>query len=124
MTLDRHKRVTAADASRNFAEFNERALKEPVIVTRNGKASTVLMSVEAFERLLANDRAVFLAKHPPRSFDAKLDAIARGISLQQASTRPPRIAELIDGVDVGSSPVRRGLPLIITLAPRSLARPH
>lgn len=76
MTLGRFKRVTAGDAARRFAEVNDSALKEPVVVTRNGRARTVLLSVEAFERLLANERSVFLAKDTPQIFDAQLDAIA------------------------------------------------
>lgn len=78
MVLGRYRWVTAADASRKFGEVNDAALRDPVVLTKNGKARTVLLSVETFERLLANERTVFLARDTPAMFDAQLEAVAQG----------------------------------------------
>lgn len=82
MTLTQFKQVPAADAARRFSEINDQALKEPVVLTRNGRPRTVLVSVEAFERFLANERAVFLAKDTPDAFLGQVEAIARGAFAQ------------------------------------------
>jgi prevent-host-death family protein len=78
MNAHAFKTVSAAEAARNFAEFNDAALREPVVVTRNGKARTVLVSVETFERYLANERGVMLAKDTPEMFLEQIEAFAAG----------------------------------------------
>lgn len=78
MSVSQFKQVPAAEALRRFSEINDVALKEPVVLTRNGRARTVLLSVEAFERLLANERRVFHAKDTPEEFLGQIEAIARG----------------------------------------------
>lgn len=78
MSVTQFKQIPAAEALRRFSEINDTALKEPVVLTRNGRARTVLLSVEAFERFLANERSVFLAKDTPEEFLGQLEAIAKG----------------------------------------------
>jgi prevent-host-death family protein len=78
MTVTQCRHVPAADAARRFSEINDQALTEPVVLTRNGRPRTVLVSVEAFERFLANERTVFLAKDAPDGFLDQIEAIARG----------------------------------------------
>ena len=78
MALDHYKRVTAADAARRFSEVNDTTLWEPVVLTRNGRPRTVMLSVETFERLLANERQVFLAKDTPAEFLDQLYALPEG----------------------------------------------
>lgn len=78
MSVTQFKQIPAAEALRRFSEINDAALKEPVVLTRNGRARTVLLSVEAFERFLANERSVFLAKDTPEEFLGQLGAIAKG----------------------------------------------
>jgi prevent-host-death family protein len=82
MTVTQFKQVPAADAARCFSEMNDQALKEPVVLTRNGRPRTVLVSVEAFERFLANERTVFLAKDTPDEFLGQVEAIATGAFAQ------------------------------------------
>jgi prevent-host-death family protein len=36
--------VTAADMSKNFGAYQEAAVREPVIVTKNGRPRTVLIA--------------------------------------------------------------------------------
>lgn len=45
------KRVTASDLIRNFGEFSDVALNEPVIVTRNGRERLVLLNVDEYNYL-------------------------------------------------------------------------
>ena len=78
MTISQFKQVTAAEAARRFSEVNDAALREPVVLTRNGRARTVLLSVETFERYLANERNVVLAKDTPPVFLDQIEALAKG----------------------------------------------
>jgi prevent-host-death family protein len=78
LALAHYKQVTAADAARRFSEVNDTALREPVVLTRNGRPRTVMLSVETFERLLANERQVFLAKDTPAEFLDQIYALAEG----------------------------------------------
>ena len=78
MSVTQFKQMPAAEAIRRFSEVNDTALKEPVVLTRNGRARTVLLSVETFERFLANERRVFLAKDTPEEFIDRIEAIAEG----------------------------------------------
>ena len=43
--------VPAAEFQRNIGTYQDRALTEPVFVTRNGREKTVLLSVEEYRRL-------------------------------------------------------------------------
>jgi prevent-host-death family protein len=48
--------VPAAEFQRNIGLYQDRALSEPVFVTRNGRERTVLISVEEYARLKQRDR--------------------------------------------------------------------
>ena len=52
--------VTAADVSKNFGAYQDAAVREPVIITKNGRPRTVLMAYEDFIRLSKRDRRVEL----------------------------------------------------------------
>ena len=43
--------TTARDAKNRFGQFLDAAQRAPVCVTKNGRAVTVMMSVEHYERL-------------------------------------------------------------------------
>jgi PHD/YefM family antitoxin component YafN of YafNO toxin-antitoxin module len=45
------KRVVTSDLIRNFAEYSDLALTEPIIITRNGRERLVLMNVTEFNYL-------------------------------------------------------------------------
>jgi hypothetical protein len=49
--------VTAAEVSKNFGAYEDAAVREPVIVTKNGRPRTV-MAYEDFVRLSKRDRRV------------------------------------------------------------------
>ncbi|AFL50673.1 prevent-host-death family protein [Sinorhizobium fredii] len=50
--------VTAAAVSRNFAAYQDAAVREPVIITKNGGPHTVLIAYEDYLRLSRRDRRV------------------------------------------------------------------
>jgi prevent-host-death family protein len=50
--------VTAAELSKNFGAYQDAALREPVIITKNGRPRTVLIAYEDFQRLSQRDRRV------------------------------------------------------------------
>jgi len=51
-------RVSSAEFQKKFGSLTDKALTEPVIVTRNGRDRLVLMSVEEYHRLRRRDRRV------------------------------------------------------------------
>ncbi|MCK6484509.1 MAG: type II toxin-antitoxin system Phd/YefM family antitoxin [Phycisphaerae bacterium] len=65
--------VSAADFQRKIGVYQDRALVEPVLVTRNGRERVVLISADEFHRLKGLERQ---SLHPSE-LDAKtLDAIS------------------------------------------------
>jgi prevent-host-death family protein len=52
--------VTAAAVSKNFGAYQDAAVREPVIITKNGRPRTVLMAYEDYLRLAKRDRRVDL----------------------------------------------------------------
>jgi prevent-host-death family protein len=52
--------VTAAAVSKNFGAYQDAAVRDPVIITKNGRPRTVLMAYEDFVRLSKRDRRVEL----------------------------------------------------------------
>jgi len=54
--------VTAAQVSKNFGAYQDAAVREPVIITKNGRPRTVLMAYEDYLRLSKRDRRVQLTQ--------------------------------------------------------------
>lgn len=50
--------VTAAAISKNFGAYQDAAVREPVIITKNGRPRTVLIAYEDYLRLSRRDRRV------------------------------------------------------------------
>ncbi|CAN7648815.1 type II toxin-antitoxin system Phd/YefM family antitoxin [Rhizobium sp. LjRoot254] len=53
-------KVPAAAISKNFGAYQDDALREPVIITKNGRPRTVLMAYDDFMRLSKLERRVEL----------------------------------------------------------------
>lgn len=51
-------KVSAAEFQRNIGRYQDVALRQPVAVTRNGRESTVLISIEEYNRLKRREREV------------------------------------------------------------------
>ncbi|RFB88491.1 prevent-host-death protein [Rhizobium leguminosarum bv. trifolii] len=52
--------VTAAAVSKNFGAYQDAAVREPVIITKNGRPRTVLIAYEDYLRFTKRDRRVDL----------------------------------------------------------------
>jgi prevent-host-death family protein len=51
-------RISSAEMQKRFGSLADKALTEPVTITRNGRDRLVLLSVEEYERLKRRDRRV------------------------------------------------------------------
>ena len=65
--------VSAADFQRNFGQYQDEALKQPLSITRNGRERLVVMGVEEYKRLKQLDRVV---RKTEELSAAELEAIA------------------------------------------------
>jgi hypothetical protein len=61
---------------RQSAEVQQSALVEPTFITFHGKPPLVLMSMDAFDRMRNNQRAILNAVEIPLDLRADLEAIA------------------------------------------------
>ena len=52
--------VTAAVISKNFGAYQDAAVRDPVIITKNGRPRTVLLAYEDYLRLMRRERRVEL----------------------------------------------------------------
>lgn len=52
--------VTSAAVSKNFGAYQDAAVRDPVIITKNGRPRTVLIAYEDYLRLTKRDRRVEL----------------------------------------------------------------
>jgi len=53
--------VTAAEFQRYFGRYQDEALTQPVVITRNGRERVVMISVDEYRRLKRRDREVLRA---------------------------------------------------------------
>jgi prevent-host-death family protein len=67
-------RVTASEFQQAFGALSDKARHEPVVITKHGRDSLVVMSVEEWERLRRHDRQVGLTMELPEEWaDAPLE---------------------------------------------------
>lgn len=74
MSMDDAVRVTAGEFGREVGRYQDMALGQPVIITRNGRDRTVMISVEEYHRLKRRDRQV---RAPWEFSPEQLEAIRR-----------------------------------------------
>jgi prevent-host-death family protein len=66
--------ISSAEFQRNFGVYQDKALTEPVAITRNGRERLVVVSADEYRRLKRRAREVL----PVEALsDADLEAIAR-----------------------------------------------
>jgi prevent-host-death family protein len=53
--------VSAAEFQRYFGRYQDEALTQPVVITRNGRERVVMISVDEYRRLKRRDRQVLRA---------------------------------------------------------------
>jgi prevent-host-death family protein len=58
-------RVTASEFQQAFGALSDKARHEPVVITKHGRDSLVVMSAEEWERLKRRDRHVGLTAELP-----------------------------------------------------------
>ncbi len=67
-------KVSSAEFQRHFGRYQDSAIREPILVTRNGRERVVLLSVEEYQRLKRREQ---LALRVEALSDADLEAIAQ-----------------------------------------------
>ena len=67
-------KVAAGDVAKNFGQFADRALVEPVLITKYGREHLVLLSAGEYERLKRRDRHVYRVADVPDDLLAALEA--------------------------------------------------
>lgn len=67
-------RVTTAEFIKHYGSLADRALSEPLTITKNGRDRLVVLSAEEFSRLKSRDR---LAVLPEELSDAEMEMIAK-----------------------------------------------
>jgi len=65
-------RVSATEFGKKVGVYQDAALSQPVVVTRDGRDRTVMISAEEYKRLLRRDRQVFASGELP---DEMLEAV-------------------------------------------------
>lgn len=74
-------RVSAAELQRQFGTYGEKAQREPVTITKHGRDSLVLLSVEAYERLKSFDtREGYCAWELPDDIVKAIDVAESGLT--------------------------------------------
>lgn len=58
-------RTTAAEITRNFGHWQDKAMREPILITHHGRPRLVLQSAEAFERGQSAPAAIEVGDRPP-----------------------------------------------------------
>jgi prevent-host-death family protein len=58
-------RVSSTEFGKEVGRYQDAALTQPVIVTRNGRDRTVMISAEEYERLKRHDRQVHASGELP-----------------------------------------------------------
>jgi prevent-host-death family protein len=61
-------KVTASEFQQAFGSLSDKARHEPVIITKHGRDSLVVMAAEEWERLKRRDRRVGLAAELPEDW--------------------------------------------------------
>ena len=67
-------RVSSTEFGKELGRYQDLALSQPVIVTRNGRDRTVVISADEYQRLKRRDRQVFAAGELPQEM---IDAVSR-----------------------------------------------
>jgi PHD/YefM family antitoxin component YafN of YafNO toxin-antitoxin module len=67
-------RVTSTEFSKEVGRYQDSALTQPVVVTRNGRDRTVMISSEEYQRLKRRDRQALAAGELPQTI---VEAVAR-----------------------------------------------
>ena len=67
-------KVSSTDLSNKLGQYQDEALKRPIIITKNNRDRLVMMSIEEYRRLKQLDRKALFVEELT---DADLEAISR-----------------------------------------------
>jgi hypothetical protein len=81
-------RVSSTEFGKEVGRYQDLALSQPVVVTRNGRDRTVVISADEYQRLKRRDRQVFAAGELP-------DDIVEAISRAEMDPRHNHLDELL-----------------------------
>jgi hypothetical protein len=81
-------RVSATEFGKEVGRYQDLALNQTVIITRNGRDRTVMVSAEEYQRLKRRDRQVYAAGELP-------DEILEAIPGSEMDARHQHLDELI-----------------------------
>jgi prevent-host-death family protein len=81
-------RVSSTEFSKEVGRYQDIALSQPVVITRNGHDRTVIISAEEYERLKRRDRHVFAAGELP-------DEVVEAIAMTEMDPRHRHLDELV-----------------------------
>ena len=68
-------RVSSTEFGKEIGRYQDMAVTEPVVITRDGRDRTVMISAKEYQRLKRRDRQVFAAGELPEEF---VEAISCG----------------------------------------------
>lgn len=75
MSMEKTVTITAAEFHHNIGRYQDIALTKPVVITKNGRERTVLLSAEEYVRLKRRDRVAIAASElSERHVEALRDA--------------------------------------------------
>jgi hypothetical protein len=81
-------RVSSTEFGKEVGRYQDLALSQPVVVTRNGRDRTVIISADEYLRLKRRDRQVFVAGELP-------DDIVDAVSHAEMDPRHQHLDELL-----------------------------
>jgi hypothetical protein len=82
-------RVSSTEFGKEVGRYQDIALAQPVVVTRNGRDRTVMISADEYVRLKRRDRRVFAAGElPDDMLDVRIPTKAATYSNRIAATVP------------------------------------
>src|SRR5260370_12888850 len=82
-------KVSAAEFQRNIGRYQDMALTQPVVVARNGRERTVMISVEEYHRLKRRDRRVMRLEDFTDEDIAALEEIRAPLAAKASHREPP-----------------------------------
>jgi prevent-host-death family protein len=82
--------VTAAAVSKNFGAYQDAAVRDPVIITKNGRPRTVLLAYEDFVRLSKRDRRVEMTEELSADEIAAVEASEMELGLDHLNDELPK----------------------------------
>ncbi|MER9074279.1 type II toxin-antitoxin system Phd/YefM family antitoxin [Mesorhizobium sp. M0904] len=81
--------VAAAAVSKDFGAYQDAAVRDPVIITKNGQPCTVLLAYEDFVRLSKRDRQVDLTAELSADEIAAVEAVEMDPGLDHLNSELP-----------------------------------